>query len=85
MIKIYREKTFIQAEQFDGSDCMRKSRNIGRVTFNLGDDNEESSYIMQNYGTQTIKIGDWIVTDAAGNKYICSDEEFKLRYEEVME
>lgn len=81
----YRKTTYIKAEQFDGSEKMRRKYNIhdsvavygfkGRVESFLPDKKDHNM-------TRIINKGDWIVLND-GNCYPMSDDIFHKTYERV--
>lgn len=84
MIKEYRKKTTIKAEQFDGSDEM--------VTKYCVDDWEKNKmpyhrapryFLPTKEGLMALQIGDWITTGIDGEHWAITDSIFRRTYEEV--
>ena len=84
MIKEYRKKTTIKAEQFDGSAEM--------VTKYCVDDWEENKmpyhrdpryFLPTKEGLMAMRIGDWIATGIDGEHWAIADSAFRRTYEEV--
>ena len=79
MIKEYRKKTNIKAEQFDGSpEMIKKYKLVKNVIY-------EGDYALPRlYGPITIvRKGDWIITNAEGGYQRVADGIFQHTYEEV--
>ena len=83
MLKKYRKKTTIKAEQFDGSDEMVSKYDLMTVSFPSG--NETSMYVLttRHEGLVQIKIGDYIATDADGEHWVIDKDVFKRTYERM--
>lgn len=75
MIKEYRKKTTIKAEQFDGSDEMIAKYDIRDYGTGLVLDELEGEF--------AIKAGDWIATGVDGEHWAITDSIFRRTYEEV--
>ncbi|WP_413627701.1 hypothetical protein R4B61_00420 [Fructilactobacillus vespulae] len=82
MLKEYRKKTTIKAEQFDGSEEMIKKYSIDFIP-DFG--NEDFCYFLDaTYANNMIiKIGDYIVTDINDERYAISADDFNKTYEEI--
>ena len=81
MLKEYRKKTTIKAEQFDGSDEMANKYGV------LWDLDESKDilvpYLPTKEGKMFIKKGDWIATGIDGEHWAITDSIFRRTYEEV--
>ena len=44
---------------------------------------KDYAIITNDHGDAFIELGDWVILDADGNLYPCSDELFKMTYEAV--
>ncbi len=79
MIKEYRKKTTIKAEQFDGSDEMSNKYDvhwhIGEYGF--------VPYLSTKEGKMIIKKGAWIATGIDGEHWPIANDIFRRTYEEV--
>lgn len=79
MIKEYRKKTTIKAEQFDGSNEMMRKYSIW-----TGEDALGRWYkILTNEGIMTFMLNDWIATGIDGEHWAIADDIFRRTYEEV--
>lgn len=84
MIKTYRKKTTIQAEQFDGSAEMINSYQIGIPR--SGYIGHKPSYILYTLeGAMNLEVGDWIATGVKDEHWAIADDVFKETYAEVEE
>lgn len=85
MIKIYRKKGTVEAEQFDGSDEMVRRYGLvdrgGHIVDGLHVDN--ACFIWTNEGHLKINYHDWIATGINGEHWPISDEVFKKTYVEL--
>lgn len=81
MIKEYRKKTTIKAEQFDGSDEMANKYNM-LWELDLRED-MLIPYLPTREGKMFIKKGDWIATGIDGEHWAIADDIFCRTYEEV--
>lgn len=79
MLKEYRKKTTIKAEQFDGSPEMAKKYNIERGDIGAG----YEYYLPTNEGDMAFYEGDWIATGIDGEHWGIADDIFQRTYEEV--
>ncbi|MDA5386508.1 hypothetical protein [Loigolactobacillus backii] len=91
----YRYKQLFKAEQFDGSDKMRKKyfinrhREVNSYIDNITDRNEINvagpwQYALKTQkGEKQLSIGDWILIDKNGLFSSATDEFFKENYEPV--
>lgn len=81
MLKEYRKKTTIKAEQFDGSN---EIANKYGVLWDL-DGNKDMliPYLPTREGKMFIKKGDWIATGIDGEHWAIADDIFRRTYEEV--
>lgn len=83
MIKEYRKKTTIKAEQFDGTIDMMRQYNIKA--------NPEGHYcadfslytLPTKEGKMALHEGDWIATGIDGEHWAIADDIFQRTYEEV--
>lgn len=75
MIKEYRKKTTIKAEQFDGSKEMIEKYDIKDYGTGLVIDELEGEF--------AIKAGDWIATGIDGEHWAIADDIFRRTYEEI--
>lgn len=89
MIKEYRKKTIIEAEQFDGSDEMVRKWLIHDVKSD-GDYVSVKNLISRYwYTTSTssvehpIRVNDWIVGNPPFPSYVIAGDIFRRTYEEV--
>lgn len=80
MLKEYRKKTTIKAEQFDGSDEMIKKYDIS--TYSMDDSEWFDLYTVE--GAMEIEKGDWIIGDD-GKYWIIPDDIFRRAYEGMSE
>ena len=79
MLKEYRKKTTIKAEQFDGSKKMIDKYQV--VTNNIFEDDYA---LPKMYGPiKVLHEGDWIVTEADGEHWSIADDIFRRTYEEA--
>lgn len=79
MLKEYCKKTTIKAEQFDGSDEMMRKYSIW-----TGEDGLGRRYkILNNEGSMTFMLHDWIATGIDGEHWVIADNIFQRTYEEV--
>ena len=84
MIKEYRKKTTIKAEQFDGSAKMIKEYDIidgPRIGYGIC-----YSVIYRlptKQGDMYISIGDWIATGIDGEHWCIANDIFQRTYEEI--
>ena len=76
MIKEYRKKTTIKAEQFDGSKEMIEKYDIKDYGTGLVIDELEGEF--------AIKAGDWIATGIYGEHWAITDSIFRRTYEEAV-
>ncbi len=82
MIKTYRKKATIQAEQFDGSAEMINSYQIGIPR--SGYIGHKPSYILYTLeGAMNLEVGDWIATGVKDEHWAIADDVFKASYVEV--
>lgn len=84
MIKEYRKKTTIKAEQFDGSDEMIKKydiQNCARIGYTIVHSN--IFRLPTKEGNMSINIGDWIATGIDGEHWCIASDIFQRTYEEV--
>ena len=81
MIKEYRKKTTIKAEQFDGSDEMANKYNM-LWELDLRED-MLIPYLPTREGKMFIKKGDYIATDADGEHWVIDKDVFKRTYERM--
>ena len=87
MLKEYRKKTTIQAEQFDESDEMMKKWCINDVKFDGIDVNDPRLVSRYWYTTSyssvrhPIHVGDWIVGDPPFPDHVIADDIFRKTYE----
>lgn len=81
MIKEYRKKTTIRAEQFDGSDEMANKYGMLWVL----DPREDIliPYLPTKEGKIFIKKGDWIATGIDEEHWAIADYIFQRTYEEI--
>ena len=81
MLKEYREKGTIKAEQFDGSDEMA---NKYGMLWDL-DPREDMliPYLPTKEGEMLVKRGNWIATGIDGEHWAIADDIFQRTYEEV--
>lgn len=89
MIKEYRKKTTIRAEQFDGSEEMLKKWFIHDVKSD-GDYVSVKNLISRYWYTTSassverpIHVNDWIVGKPPFPSYVIADDIFQRTYEEV--
>ena len=40
-------------------------------------------YLRSSFGEQSVNQGDWIVTDADGKRFVCSNRDFEAFYEKM--
>lgn len=80
MIKEYRKKTTIKAEQFDGTVGMALEYDV-----DCDDDTapEDGYYLPTKEGKMILKEGDWIATGIDGEHWAIADDIFRRTYEEV--
>ena len=84
MLKEYRKKTTIKAEQFDGSDEMVKKysvvdmANVTSVPLH-----GPRWFLLTKEGTMELYENDWIVTESDGEHWSIADDIFRRTYEEV--
>ena len=84
MIKEYRKKTTIKAEQFDGSDEMVKKysvvdmANVTSVPLH-----GPRWFLLTKEGTMELYENDWIATGIDGEHWVITDSIFRRTYEEV--
>lgn len=74
MLKEYRKKTTIKAEQFDGTDEMIKRYSIHVFNPNLA----KNIFFL---GINDLSIGDWIATGIDGEHWAIADDIFRRTYE----
>lgn len=74
MMREYRKKTPIKAEQFDGSDEMIKRYSIHVFNPNLA----KNIFFL---GINGLSIGDWIATGIDGEHWAIADDIFRRTYE----
>jgi hypothetical protein len=83
MLKEYRKKTTIKAEQFDGSAKMARKYggkiNPGYCIFA----GEPRFVLPTKEGGMKFDTGDWIATGVDGEHWAIADSMFKRTYEEV--
>lgn len=74
----YRKKpVVVEAEQwFEG-------RQIEGVTHGLVDFGTAAFYVETLEGRMVVRPGDWIITEATGERYPCRDSIFRATYEPV--
>ena len=82
MLKEYRKKTTIKAEQFDGS-----TKQIARYKVHIVGPTSrgDTSYFLlpTKEGKMAIHEGDWIATGIDGEHWAIADSIFRRTYEEV--
>ena len=82
MLKEYRKKTTIKAEQFDGS-----TKQIARYKVHIVGPTSwgDVSYFLlpTKEGNMKLDKGDWIATGVDGEHWVIEDSIFKRTYEEV--
>lgn len=76
MLKEYRKKTTIKAEQFDGSDEMIDK-------YNLRSYGSDTWVLPTDYNFVPIVKGVYIITDEDGFHDVCYPDIFRRTYEEV--
>ena len=79
MLKEYRKKTTIKAEQFDGSVEMAKKYDIERGDIGGG----YEYYLPTNEGDMAFDEGDWIATGIDGEHWAIDSDIFRRTYEEA--
>lgn len=83
MLKEYRKKTTIKAEQFDGSAKMARKYG-GKINPEYYIFAGEPRFVLPTKdGGMKFDIGDWIVTGVDGEHWVIEDSIFKRTYEEV--
>lgn len=80
MLKDYRKKEIIKAEQFDGSKKMMDEYEIDEVSSKPG---KELFAFETVEGPFWLCVGDWIATDDNGLRWVINDDWFRSEYEEV--
>lgn len=83
MLKEYRKKTTIKAEQFDGSDEMCERYGIKQHIEQLGPLTDLYFLIPTKEGNMKLNAGDWIATGIDGEHWAISQEIFEKTYERV--
>lgn len=78
MIEIYRKTATIKAEQFDGSDKMRKKYRIA-----IGSGWVAPYRINTIEGWAGVQINSWIATGVNGEHWVITDDVFKQTYAEL--
>ena len=84
MIKKYREKGIIRAEQYQGTDEQQRKYGILRIKRSLTE--RFHDYLFTNYSSNSLSVvenGDWIVSFEDGSYRILPDDFFQQTYEEV--
>ena len=83
MIKEYRKKTTIKAEQFDGSAKMARKYG-GKINPEYCIFAGEPRFVLPTKeGGMKLDAGDWIATGVDGEHWVIEDSIFKRTYEEV--
>ncbi|MEE6635873.1 hypothetical protein [Limosilactobacillus pontis] len=83
MIKEYRKKTTIKAEQFDGSAKMARKYG-GKINPEYYIFAGEPRFVLPTKkGGTKFDTGDWIVTGIGGEHWAIADSVFRHTYEEV--
>lgn len=83
MIKEYRKKTTIKAEQFDGSAKMARKYG-GKINPEYCIFAGEPRFVLPTKeGGMKFDIGDWIATGVDGEHWVILGSDFKHIYEEV--
>lgn len=86
MLRKYRKRSFIHAEQFDGSDEMVRKY---RLTHNESLNDLVKVKIYFDYTLHTaarnfgIDVGDYIATDENGSQWVVRKDDFEQTYELV--
>lgn len=84
MIKEYRKKTTIKAEQFDGSIEMVTKYDIDDWEKNEMPYHRDPRYFLPTKeGLMALGVGDWIATGIDGEHWAIADDIFQRTYEEV--
>ncbi|MCT3574148.1 DUF1642 domain-containing protein [Levilactobacillus brevis] len=78
MIKIYRKKVTIKAEQFDASEEMIEKYKLIRPI-----PRDPNYMLTTSEGIMSFNIGDWIVTRVNGEHWPIADDVFKKTYTEL--
>lgn len=84
MLKEYRKKTTIKAEQYQGTDEQQRKYGILRIKRSLAE--RFHDYLFTNYSSNSLSVvenGDWIVSLEDGSYWILPDDFFQQTYEEV--
>lgn len=83
MLKKYRKKTTIKAEQFDGSAKMARKYG-GKINPEYCIFAGEPRFVLPTKeGGMKFDAGDWIATGVDGEHWVIEDSIFKRTYEEV--
>lgn len=83
MIKEYRKKTTIKAEQFDGSAKMARKYG-GKINPEYCIFAGEPRFVLPTKeGGMKFDAGDWIATGVDGEHWVIADSVFRHTYEEV--
>ena len=83
MIKEYRKKTTIKAEQFDGSAKMARKYGCKINPEYYIFAGEPRFVLPTKEGGMKFDAGDWIATGVDGEHWVIEDSIFKRTYEEV--
>lgn len=83
MIKEYRKKTTIKAEQYQGTSEQNKRYNISTYPIGPFDLLSEHAYLPTIEGDMELNIGDWLATGIDGEHWAIADDIFRRTYEEV--
>lgn len=83
MIKEYRKKTTIKAEQFDGSEKMA-TKYGGKINPEYWVFEGQPRFVLPTKeGGMKFDTGDWIATGVDGKHWVIEDSIFKRTYEEA--
>lgn len=84
MIKEYRKKTTIKAEQYQGTFDQQRRYGILRMQKSLLETPQDYLFPSINGNRMTVvKQGDWITTETVNEYQIILDDIFRRTYEEV--
>jgi len=82
VIKTFREKAIIQAEQFDGGWAMAKKYSLDNSA-TTSNKIKPKFYVPTLEGRLQVYVGDWIATGVNGEHWAISDEVFQKTYAEL--